>query len=98
MLTGKQKRFLRKEAHHLKPIFQIGKSGIHDVFIKEIQDALEARELIKINVLRNAIEEPEMAGRILAEKTGAELVQVLGSTITLYKRSEKHPRIEWPRE
>lgn len=97
MLTGKQKRFLRKESHHLKPIFQIGKSGVHDVFLKEIADVLEARELIKISVLQNAMESPSEAGELIAEKVGAELVQVLGSTITLYKPSQNHKEIELPR-
>ena len=97
MLSGKQKRFLRKEAHHLKPIFQIGKSGLHETIYKEVADALEARELIKINVLQNAVEDAEEAGALIAEKTQAELVQVLGRIITLYKRSENHPNLELPR-
>jgi RNA-binding protein len=97
MLTGKQKRFLRKESHHLKPVFQIGKSGVHGVFLKEIQDVLEARELIKISVLQNAMESADEAGKLMAKELGAELVQVLGSTITLYKPSQNNKQIELPR-
>ncbi|GGH84877.1 RNA-binding protein [Pullulanibacillus pueri] len=97
MLTGKQKRFLRKEAHHLKPIFQIGKAGLHETMFKEINDVLEARELIKISVLQNAIEDPNEAGQVLAEKTEAEFVQVLGNVITLYKKSENNPNLQLPR-
>ena len=51
MLTGKQKRFLRGEAHHLNAIFQIGKDGLHDKQIIGIDEALEARELIKVKIL-----------------------------------------------
>jgi RNA-binding protein len=97
MLTGKQKRFLRKESHHLKPVFQIGKQGIHETFINEISDVLESRELIKISVLQNAIEDSKTAGAFIAEKVNAELVQVLGNTITLYRQSEENSQLELPR-
>jgi len=97
VLTGKQLRFLRREAHHLKPIFQIGKSGLHEMIYKEVTDALEARELIKINLLQNAIEEPKQAAQGLAEHTGAEIVQVLGNVITLYKESKNNKQINLPR-
>jgi RNA-binding protein len=97
MLTGKQKRFLRKESHHLKPVFQIGKQGVHETFLKEISDVLEARELIKISVLQNAIEDSKTAGTFIAEKVNAELVQVLGNTITLYRPSKENPQLELPR-
>jgi RNA-binding protein len=97
MLTGKQKRFLRKESHHLKPVFQIGKQGVHETFLNEISDVLEARELIKINVLQNAIEDSKTAGTFIAEKVNAELVQVLGNTITLYRPSKENPQLELPR-
>lgn len=96
MLTGKEKRFLRKEAHHLKPVFQIGKQGIHDTFLDEIGDVLEARELIKISVLQNAVEAPKEAGAYIADKIDAELVQVMGSIITLYKPSKEEPKLELP--
>ncbi|PNB64602.1 ribosome assembly RNA-binding protein YhbY, partial [Pseudomonas sp. GW456-E7] len=57
MLTGKQKRFLRSKAHHLTPIFQVGKGGVNDNMIKQIAEALEARELIKVSVLQNCEED-----------------------------------------
>ncbi|MFC4618062.1 ribosome assembly RNA-binding protein YhbY [Camelliibacillus cellulosilyticus] len=97
MLSGKQKRFLRKEAHHLKPIFQIGKAGVHETFIKEIADALEARELIKISLLQNAVEDIDTAAVRVATKTHAEIVQILGATITLYKESKNNKRLVLPR-
>ena len=57
MLTGKQKRFLRAEAHHLDPIFQVGKGGVNDAMIKQLSEALEARELIKVRILDNCEED-----------------------------------------
>ena len=54
MLTGKQKRYLRREAHHLSPIFQVGKGGVNENMVKQISEALEARELIKVSVLQKA--------------------------------------------
>ena len=57
MLTGKQKRFLRSEANHLQPLFQIGKNGLTDAVIHQIEEALEAKELIKVNILQNCDED-----------------------------------------
>ncbi|TCP32317.1 RNA-binding protein [Scopulibacillus darangshiensis] len=98
MLTNKQKRFLQREAHHLKPIFQIGKSGLHETMVHEVNAALEARELIKINLLQNTMEDVREAGIQLAEGTGAEVVQVIGSTIILYKESNENKKIELPKK
>ena len=96
MLTGKQKRFLRAEAHHLNPIFQVGKAGVNDHLIRHIQEALEARELIKVSVLNScALDQREVAQQ-LSERAGAELVQVIGKTIVLYKESKEHKTIELP--
>ncbi|WP_085523299.1 ribosome assembly RNA-binding protein YhbY [Tuberibacillus sp. Marseille-P3662] len=97
MLTNRQKKFLRKQAHDIKPIFQIGKSGIHQTMIAEIAAALEARELIKISILQNALEDTEEAGQQLASKTDADVVQTIGSTIVLYKESRENKHIELPR-
>ena len=59
MLTGKQKRFLRSKAHHLDPIFQVGKGGVNENMIKQVNEALEVRELIKISILQNCDEDKE---------------------------------------
>ncbi len=97
MLTNKQKRFLQKKAHHLKPIFQIGKSGLHEQMILEISDALEARELIKINLLQNTMEETDDAAKVIASEINAEIVQTIGGTMILYKPSVNKPVIELPK-
>ncbi|PSL45056.1 RNA-binding protein [Salsuginibacillus halophilus] len=96
MLTKKDKQFLRKQAHQVKPLFQIGKAGITPNFIQQIREALEARELIKISLLQNTLEDKHEAARLVAERTNAEIVQVIGQTIVLFRRSETKPKIELP--
>lgn len=96
MLTGKQKRFLRSKAHHLDSIFQVGKAGVNDQIIKHIEEAIETRELLKISVLNNCMEEPKEVGLELAEKANAELVQVIGKVVILYKESQDHKTIQLP--
>lgn len=96
MLTGKQKRFLRSKAHHLNPILQVGKGGVNDNMIKQVADALEARELMKISILQNCEEDKETVAEELAAGTRAELVQIIGNTIVLYKESRENKQITLP--
>lgn len=96
MLTGKQKRFLRAEAHHLRPIFQVGKDGVNENMVATINEALEKRELIKVTVLQNCLEETGEVASALVEGTDSELVQVIGHTIVLYKPSIEKPTIQLP--
>ena len=98
MLTGKQKRFLRAEAHHLDPIFQVGKGGVNDTMLAQLRDVLEARELIKVRILDNCEEDKNEVAVDLAEGTGAELVQLIGLTVVLYKESKNKKKIILPRE
>ncbi|MCH1625010.1 ribosome assembly RNA-binding protein YhbY [Ferdinandcohnia quinoae] len=97
MLTGKQKRFLRSKAHHLDPIFQVGKGGVNDNMIKQISDALEARELIKISILQNCDDDKDSVALALSKGAKAELVQIIGHTIVLYKQSKENKQIELPK-
>ncbi|MES5811848.1 ribosome assembly RNA-binding protein YhbY [Mammaliicoccus sciuri] len=96
MLTGKQKRYLRKEAHHLDPIFQIGKGGLNDNMIDQVQDVLEKRELIKIHILQNNMDYYKEVAESIAQQAGAELVQLIGNIIVLYKESKENKRLELP--
>lgn len=96
MLTGKQKRYLRSMAHHLDPLFQVGKGGSNDHLIRHISEAIEKRELLKVSVLNNCIEDPREIAAELAKGAKAELVQVIGKTIVLYKESKDHKTIELP--
>ncbi|TSB46793.1 ribosome assembly RNA-binding protein YhbY [Alkalicoccobacillus porphyridii] len=97
MLTGKQKRFLRSKAHHLNPIFQVGKGGTNDNMIKQIEEALEARELIKVSVLQNCEYDKEEIAETIVQGTNAKLVQVIGSTIILYRKSKENASLVLPR-
>ena len=96
MLTGKQKRFLRSKAMTMDALYQIGRDGLGENFIKQIDDALEARELIKIKILKNSAEEVHDAGETLAEELHAELAQTIGHCIVLYRKSEKKPKLQLP--
>ena len=97
MLTGKQKRFLRSKAHHLTPIFQVGNGGVNENMIKQIADVLEARELIKVSILQNCDEDRDTVAEQLSRGAKAELVQVIGNTIVLYKESRENKQIVLPR-
>ncbi len=96
MLTSKQRAYLRGLANPLEPIVQIGKVGVSENLVAEIDTALEARELIKVKILNNSMEDPREASAEIAEKTGADVVQVIGGKFVLYRRSEENPVIELP--
>ena len=89
MLTGKQKSFLRTQAHDMQPIVQVGKSLVTETIVDTVAKALEARELIKISVLQNCLAEPKEVATVLAQQSDAQIVQVIGRVIILYKRSSK---------
>ncbi|MCM3126149.1 MULTISPECIES: ribosome assembly RNA-binding protein YhbY [unclassified Paenibacillus] len=96
MLTGKQKRYLRSQAHHLDPVFQIGKGGTNEHLFRHIEEAIEKRELMKISILNNNLDDKHEIAEELAEHTGSEIVQIIGNTITLYKESRDNKQIVLP--
>ena len=96
-MKGKQKSYLRSLAMTMQPIFQIGKGGVNGNLIIQLQDALEARELIKIRVLNNSDETAHGIAEEIADATSSQLIQVIGHNIVLYKKSLKKPKIELPR-
>lgn len=96
MLTGKQRGYLRGLANGIDAIFQIGKSGINDNLVKQVNDALEARELVKIHVLETAEGDVRDLCGALCEQAHAEAVQVIGRRFSVYKAA-KEPRIQLPR-
>ncbi|SDH46726.1 RNA-binding protein [Alteribacillus persepolensis] len=96
MLTGKQKRYLRSKTHSLKPVFQVGKAGVNENLIKQTEDVLEARELIKINILQNCAYDKHTIAEELASGADAHVVQIIGNTIVLYKESQESKQIELP--
>lgn len=96
MLTSKQRAYLRSLASTMPTIMQIGKGGLSENLVKTISDALEARELIKLNVLDNSDDTPRGFAEALAEQVGAEVVGVVGKKIILWRQSSKKPVIELP--
>ncbi|MEW9675832.1 ribosome assembly RNA-binding protein YhbY [Lentibacillus sp. L22] len=96
MLTGKQKRYLRAEANRLKPIFQVGKDGVNENMVKQISEALEKRELIKVSILQNCLQDKHDVATMLADGAEAEVVQIIGNNIVLYKESEENKHIQLP--
>lgn len=89
LLTGKQKRFLRAFATSLDPLFQIGKAGITENLVQQVDQALKARELIKLRVLPQCPEDVKKVAQKLKELTDSELVQVIGRNFILYRQGEK---------
>lgn len=96
-LTGKQKRFLRAMGSGIEPIVQVGKGGVSDSLIQQVDEALEARELIKLRVLNNSPEElDDIAGKIAAA-TGAAVTQTIGHVVLFYRPArEREPEIVLP--
>ena len=87
-MTSKQRASLKSLAMVMDPIFQIGKSSMTPEVTSAISEALEARELIKINVLQNCMDDPKEIAQSLAERTRSQVVQVIGKKIVLYKEGK----------
>ena len=96
-LTGKQKGFLRSMGMTLDPVVFVGKEGISPTVVTSTQDVIKKRELIKIRVLQNCMEEPKDAITMLAERCNANLVQVIGRNGLLFSRNYDKPKIELPK-
>lgn len=88
-MTSKQRAILRGKANTMDPVFQIGKGEIDQMLIQGVKDCLDARELIKIKVLDSSLYNAREASVILAEATGADCVQVIGSKFVLYLQKKK---------
>lgn len=96
MITSKQRSYLRGLANTMDPIFQVGKNGVEDTFLKQVQDALKKRELIKIKVLNNSGITAREASDLICEEIKCQGVQAIGNILVLYKRA-KEPKIELPK-
>ncbi len=95
MLTGKQKRYLRGLGHHLNPVITIGKGEITEAVTRETCEALAAHELIKVKILESCLLDRNEVALELAGACAADVAQILGRTILLYKRGDE-PKIELP--
>ena len=96
-MTSKQRAYLKSIAMNTEPILQIGKSSLTPEFTASVKEALEARELIKISVLQNCMDDPRQMAQMLAERTGSQVVQVIGKKIVLYKEGKKEKKKEMHR-
>ena len=94
MLSSKQRAKLRSLANPIETILQIGKGGINENTLKQVDDALTARELIKIRVLENSLYTAKEAAAEIAGSVGCEVVQILGTRITLYRENPEKPVIQ----
>lgn len=96
MLKGNQKRYLKGLANGISQRYLLGKGGVEETFLKQLDAALEAKELIKVGVLDGSPLSAKDVAPILAEKTNSELVQVIGKVVVLYRKSEKMSKIVLP--
>ena len=98
-MTSKQRSYLKGLAMTMDPILQLGKGGLTPENTAAVDEALAARELIKISVLQNCLEDPRQMAEVLAERTRSQIVQVIGKKIVLYKQApdKKNRKIELPR-
>ena len=94
MLTSKQRAQLRALANPIETILQVGKSGVGEQLIKQVDDALTARELINLRVLETAPGSVREIAEELAQATNADVVQTIGTRFVLYRRNNKKPVIE----
>ena len=90
MLTGKQRAMLKQEAHDFKPIINIGKHSLSDKLFDAIDEALEARELIKIKILNNNLDDSDYIIDTIIEKLDCEFISHIGSIFTIYRKNESN--------
>lgn len=91
-MTSKQRAYLKSLATNMEPIFQVGKSSLTPELTQGISEALAARELIKISVLKNCFDDPREIASIVSERTRSEVVQVIGKKIILYKEGKDNKK------
>ena len=96
-MTSKQRAYLKSLAAVLEPTFQLGKSSLTPEFTNAILENFNTHELVKINVLKNCMDDPKTIAITLSERTNSELVQVIGRKIVLYKQNKDEPKIVLPK-
>ena len=96
-MTSKQRAYLKGLAMNTEPIFQMGKASLTPELTKAVDEALAARELVKISVLQNCADDPHELASILSERTRSQVVQVIGKKIVLYREvKDKKKKITLP--
>lgn len=95
-MTGKQRAYLRGEANSMNPVLQIGKDGISEAVIAQVDETIESKELIKIRVLDNSLYGTKEAAHELADAVDAEVIQTIGSVIVLFRQNEEESQYNLP--
>lgn len=96
-MNSRQRSYLKSLASNLDPIFQIGKDMLTPEITEAVRESFNTHELIKINVLKNCMDDPKAMAQVLAERTGSEVVQVIGKKIVLYKENKDNKKINLPK-
>lgn len=96
MLNGKKRAYLRSLANTTKPTSQIGKEGLTQDFLEQLEDQLRVRELVKVTILDNAGLDAKDTANAICEAIRAEFVQAIGSKFTIYKKNNENPEIIFP--
>ncbi len=96
-MKGKQRAYLKKLSHNMRPVIQVGKDGVTPSLIDQISETIRKRELIKISVLESCPEEVDEVMDKILERAKCKYVQSIGRKLTIYKRNEKEPVIELPK-
>ena len=95
-MTSKPRAYLKSLAMNIDPVFQIGKASLTPEVIEAVREAIEKRELIKISVLKNCMDDPKEIAEVLAERTRSQVVQVIGKKIVLFKQAKEKSKITLP--
>ena len=95
-MTSKQRAYLKGLASNMEPIVHVGKASASAEVVASVQEALDARELIKIGVLKNCADDPRTIAEIISERTHSQIVHVIGKKIVLYKPNKDKPKIKLP--
>ncbi len=93
-MNSKQRAYLRSLASKIESVFQVGKNGVTPEVIKSVDEALEARELVKGTVLNNCLDDIKNVSAVIAERTRSEAVQIIGKKIIFFRVSKKNPNID----
>lgn len=96
-MTSKQRAYLKGLAMNIDPILNLGKASLTPEFTESVNEALAARELVKISVLKNCLDDPREVAEVIAERTKSQVVQVIGRKIVFYRESKDHKKIELPK-
>ena len=95
-MNSKQRAYLSSLASTIDPIFQIGKASLTPEIIEALDAAIEKRELIKVSVLKNCIDDPKEIANVIAERTRSNVVKVIGKKMIFYREAKKNPKIKLP--